>query len=103
MTKAEIYRNRAIEFLALADEASDPEEREALRTFACCCFQLSERAEKYWEQRHNTSQPEVGDESARLSYILSARADQGPPTTPRVSPGRCEDSPDSSVSQLETP
>src|SRR5947207_2353595 len=51
MTKADLYRRRASEFLALADAASDPEEREALCTFASCCLQLSERAEKYWQQR----------------------------------------------------
>jgi hypothetical protein len=55
MTKAEIYRSRATEFLDLADQASDPEEREALRTFAVCCLELSERAEKYWRQRDSTS------------------------------------------------
>jgi hypothetical protein len=53
MTKAELYRSRAIEFLALADEATDPEEGEALRTFAFCCLQLSERVEKYWQQKQH--------------------------------------------------
>jgi hypothetical protein len=53
MTKAEIYRSRATEFLDLADQALDPEEREALRTFAFCCLELSEQAEKYWSERDN--------------------------------------------------
>jgi hypothetical protein len=45
MTPAEEYRQRAIEFFDLAAKSDDPEEREALRTFALCCLQL-ERAEE---------------------------------------------------------
>jgi hypothetical protein len=45
MTPAQVYRQRALEFFDLAGKSSDPEEREALRTFALCCLQL-EQAEK---------------------------------------------------------
>ena len=53
MTPAEEYRQRAIEFFDLAAKSDDPEEREALRTFALCCLQL-ERAEA--DRRQKASQ-----------------------------------------------
>jgi hypothetical protein len=55
MTPAEEYRQRAIEFFDLAAKSDNPEEREALRTFALCCLQL-ERAEEDRRQRAS-SQP----------------------------------------------
>ena len=45
MTPAEVYRQRAIEFFDLAAKSADPEEREALRTFALCCLQLEQAEE----------------------------------------------------------
>jgi hypothetical protein len=46
MTPAEEYRERAIEFFDLAAKSADPEEREALRTFALCCLQLEQAEER---------------------------------------------------------
>jgi hypothetical protein len=84
MTKAELYRTRAVEFLALADEASDPEEREALRTFAFCCLQLSERVEKYWQQKQHM--PTDLDTLVR-ELIGGERADEAEPAQRENDPG----------------
>ncbi len=50
MTPAEVYHQRAKDFFELAAKSSDPEEREALLTFAYCCLQLG-RVEAYREQK----------------------------------------------------
>jgi hypothetical protein len=54
MTPAEEYRQRAIEFFDLAAKSDNPEERDALRTFALCCLQF-ERAEEDRRQRASQS------------------------------------------------
>jgi hypothetical protein len=58
MTPVEVYHQRAIEFFDLADKSSDPEEREALRTFALCCLQL-EQAEERRARTHTMDIPRI--------------------------------------------
>ena len=64
MTPAEEYRQRAIEFFDLAAKSDDPEEREALRTFALCCLQL-ERAEADRRQKASQSSQQGHDGADR--------------------------------------
>jgi hypothetical protein len=59
MNPAEVYRQRAKEFFGLAAKSSDPDEREALLTFAYCCLQLG-RTEAYREQKQRGIREESG-------------------------------------------
>jgi hypothetical protein len=56
MNPADPYYVRAIEFLALAENSSDLQERKALRELAFCWLRLSEHADEYWRQKqHNVA------------------------------------------------
>jgi hypothetical protein len=58
MTPAEFYRQRAAESFALADQASDPHEREILHELALCWLRLLKRLNE------NDRQPTSEDRNA---------------------------------------
>jgi predicted acyl esterase len=48
MMAADLYYERATEFLLSAEKVSDPNKREAMQELAYCWLRLAERADDYW-------------------------------------------------------
>jgi hypothetical protein len=51
---ADLYHQRAVECLRMADEMTDPRKREVMQELALSWLSVSERAEEYWRRQAST-------------------------------------------------